>query len=321
MHSTVFNPISPSFAGVATFQNIPFQADLEGMDYAVIGVPYDCSSVMRAESRFGPTSVRAEAFDKNELGWSVDSQVYASGSFLGTDYGEVPIKFGYLEPSLQIIEEFTANIVQKGVICLAIGGGQICTLAELRAVHKKYGKVALVHFDAGRDVRSFGTEYDDETAIRKSIEEGLVDPSHSVQLGIRGGYYSRQERDYGKELGLEVLTASQMHEMNRKDVIAAIKNKTGSLPCFISIDLSFLDPAFAPGVTNPVSGGMASIDIRQIVRDIFLSLDIKAADIVGLTPAYDPGHITAQLVHGLMCEMVCALAKRKENLKGGRADA
>lgn len=320
MYVAVFNSLCPNFAGIDTFHNIPFQADLEGIDYAVMGIPYDCGSIMRAEARLGPGSVRVESFDKNELGWSTDCQVYAGGSFRGTDYGEVPIKFGYLEPSLRIIEEFTSNIVKKGVTCIAMGGGQICTLAEVRAVSRQYGKLALIHFSASRCVRDFGAEYDDETVVRKMVEEGLVDCAHSIQLGIRGGYYSKSERDYGKELGIEVIPAFQLHEMEREDVINAIKNKSDGIPVFVSIDLNCLDPAFAPGVTNPISGGAASVDIRQIIRDIFIHLDIKAADIVGMTPAYDPGHLSAQLVHGIMVEMVCSLAKRKQNQKRGKAD-
>lgn len=317
MNSSVFNPLCPNFAGIDTFHNIPFQADLAGMDYAVIGIPYDCGSVMRAEARLGPGSVRVDSFDKNELGWSTDCQVYAGGSFRGTDYGEVPVKFGYLQPSLRIIEEFTAKITDQGVTCIAIGGGQICTLAEVRAVSRRYGRLALVHFGAGRSVRDFGTEYDDETAVRRMIEEGLVDCSHSIQLGARGGYHSKAEMDYGKDLGMEVIPAFRLHEMNRSNVMDMVKQKVGKIPCFVSIDLNVLDPAFAPGVTSPVSGGASSTDIRQIVRDIFIHLDIKAADIVGMTPAYDPGHISAQLVHGIICEMVCSLAKRRQELKGG----
>lgn len=321
MCAFMFNSWCPNFAGIDTFHNIPFQAGLEGMDYAVMGIPYDCGSVMRADARLGPGSVRLESFDKNQLGWSTDCQVYGGSDFFGTDYGEVPVKFGYLEPSLRIIEEFTSNIVKKGVTSIAIGGGQICTLAEVRAVSRQYGRLALIHFGAGRSVRDFGTEYDDETAVRKMVEEGLVDCSHSIQLGIRGGYRSKAEKDFGISLGMEVIPAFRFHGMKRADVIAAIKNKAGSLPCFVSIDLNFLDPAFAPGVTDPVSGGAASIDIRQIVRDIFVHLDIKATDVVGMTPAYDPGHLSAQLVHGIMVEMVCSLARRRQDQEGGATGA
>lgn len=320
MRQDLFNKNCPSYAGIATFQNVPFQADLTGRDYAVIGIPYDCASVMRADARFGPNDMRSEPSFKQGLGWSTDLCVQVNETYIGTDYGEAPIKFGYLKPSLRIAEEFTANIVNQGVMCIAVGGGQIITLAELRAVHKKYGKVALIHFDSNRDVRNFGMEYDDGTAIRKVIEEQLIDTEHSIQLGIRGGYYNREECDYAKQLGMKVLTAAQMHEMSRTEIMQTIKDQVGDLPCFVSIDMSFVDPAFAPGVTTPVSGGFASVDIRQIMRYIGVNLDVKAMDIVDFTPSYDPGHITAQLVESIMRDSVAAFAKRKAILNGGEAD-
>lgn len=321
MKQALFNKNCPYYAGIATFQNIPFQADLTGMDYAVIGIPYDCSSVMRADARFGPNDMRSEASFKSGLSWCPDLEIQVNENFVGTDYGEAPIKFGYLTPSLRITEEFTANIVDKGIKCVAVGGGQIITLAELRAVKKKYGKVALIHFDSNRDVRNFGMEYDDGTAIRKIIEEDLIDTEHSIQLGIRGGYYSKEECDYGKNLGIKVLTAAQMHEMSRTEIMEAIKEKVGDMPCFVSIDMSFLDPVCAPGVTTPVSGGFASVDIRQIMRYIGVNLDVKAMDIVDFTPSYDPGHITAQLVESIMRDSIAAFAKRKVNLNGGKTNA
>lgn len=321
MKQTLFNENCPSYAGVSTFQNIPFQAELDGMDYAVVGIPYDCSSVMRADARFGPNDMRSEPSFKSGIGWSSDLQIQVGDDFCGTDLGEAPIKFGYLTPSLRIAEEYTAKIINKGAISIAVGGGQIITLAELRAVKKKYGKVALVHFDSNRDVRNFGAEYDDATAIRKVIEEELIDPAHSIQLGIRGGYYSKEECDYAKDLGMKVLTASQMHEMTRSEIMSVIAETVGDMPCFISVDMSFVDPAFAPGVTTPVSGGFASVDIRQIIRYIGVELDVKAMDVVDFTPSYDPGHITAQLVESIMRDSVAAFAKRKANKNGGKNNA
>ena len=121
MKQTLFNENCPSYAGISTFQNIPFQAELDGMDYAVVGIPYDCSSVMRADARFGPNDMRSEPSFKSGIGWSSDLQIQVGDDFCGTDLGEAPIKFGYLAPSLRIAEEYTAKIINKGAISIAVG--------------------------------------------------------------------------------------------------------------------------------------------------------------------------------------------------------
>lgn len=302
----------PVFSGLHTFHNIPFQADLDEMDYAVTGVPFDTGAVNRCGARFGPMAVRAFASYSNGFGWNTNLNVYGEDA-KGTDLGEIAVKNGYTEPSLAAIEKGLGAIYDTDTIAIVIGGGQVITLPELRALNKKYGKVSLIHFSNDRSVTEHGDHTDDGNMLLKAVSEDLIDLEHSVQLGIRGGYSSREERNIFRDKGLTVMEAYDMHKMSLASIIDTIESKVGSSKCVISLDLGFLDPTNAPGVDNPKMGGFTTYDIRTILREIIQHVDMRSFDLVNLTYMFDAGEISSQACDGILTDVVCALAKRKQN--------
>lgn len=302
----------PRFCGVHTFHNVPFQKDLDKVDYAVVGIPFDTAAVNRCGSRFAPTMVRAEASFSNGMGWNTNLNVYAEGAE-GTDYAEIDTEFGYTKPTMRMAVEALTTFYKSKTIPLVLGGGQICTLAELRAINKVYGKVALVHFTNDRSVTEHGDFIDDGNMLLQAEKENLIDLPHSIQLGVRGGYNNKAESTLFLEEGMTLLTAAAMHQMSLDEICDTIQKQVGDTPCILSLDMGFLDPAHAPGVDNPKAGGFTTYDIRTILRTIFVSLSVKSFDIVNLVPMFDSGELTTQAADGILTDVVSAIAKKKEN--------
>ena len=305
----------PSYAAVSTIFNLPFcYENMEELDYAIVGFPFEGGSVGRAETRYAPAVIRNHTSFKGELGYTDILKVDGTKLLKGTDLGEAPISFGYKKPSLQVIYETSKRIAESDTALIGLGGGQLVTLGELRGLKEVYGPVSLVHFDAEREVVDYEELYDDSTVIRRAVEEGLIAPSSSVQLGIRGGYNTKQECTYGKDMGITVLTASAMHEMSENEIIDRVKGIVGNSPCFISLNMNFLDPAYAPGVETPVVGGFSTHYLCKILRS--LSCDVRSVgfDLVGLSSAYDAGQLAAQAAGAIVKDYLFGLAKKKQDL-------
>ncbi len=305
------NDNMPAFCGIHTFHSIPFQDDLKEMDYAVIGIPFDTTAVNRCGSRFAPTYVRTDASFSNHFGYNTILEVIAD-TVSGTDLGEISVANGYTEPSLAAIENGMEQIYKNETLSLAIGGGQICTLAELRAANKTYGPLALVHLSADRCITPCDDITDGNT-ISTAAKEGLFDPAKSVQLGMRGGFNSKEEADYLKDKGMKVISASTIHTQPLQETISEIVKQVGDAPCMISLDMSFLDPACAPGVDLPKGGGFSTYETRKMIRELVLALDVKALDIVNIVPMFDSAQLTTQAADGILCDAISACAKKKMN--------
>ena len=286
--------------------------NLSKVDYAVYGMPFEEGSINRGGTRNAPASIREDYSPIDKMGYSDIFHVNVPSYLTGTDMGDVDIDFGYKKSSLDEIEKFVKSVIDYDILPIGIGGGQLSTLAELRAVKEKYGPVALVHLDSSRDCRDCEEKYDDSTFFIRAIEEKLIIPENSIQLGIRGGYESKSECDYGKDLGVKVLTAAQMHKMTASDVVNDILQVVKDSACFITYDMSFLDPIYAPAVTTPVVGGFSTRYLNKILRGIAKELNTVAFDIVDLSASYDPMNITSQAAVSNINEFLVGLAKRKQ---------
>lgn len=313
MYKTFYEEGVPSFSAICTMYNLPFQGDLEEVDFAIEGFPFESASVNRAETRYAPSAIRNHVSFKGGLGYSEVLDVDADDYLKGTDLGEASILFGYKEPSLKVIYENTLKVISKKTLLLGMGGGQLVTLAELRAYKEQYGPVALIHFAAERSCRDYEEKYDDSTVVIRAVEEGLIDPAASIQLGIRGGYASKEECAFAKDLGMKVLTASNMYDMTEEEIVDCIKKTVGDKPCFLSLDLNFLDPVYAPGVETPVVGGFSTHYLAKILRFVAMGAKVVGMDVVNMTPAYDTGHVAAQASSSLIKSFLMGLAKKKQN--------
>lgn len=302
---------SPRFCNMGTFMRMQKVDSAEGLDFAIAGAPFDTASSFRSGSRFGPNAIRnISAMMKPN---NVIMQVNIMDGLKGGDIGDFNVTPGYIHPTYQAIEEGVANILKENACPIVLGGDHSITLAELRAVAKKYGPVALVHFDSHSDLcdEVFGQKYNHGTPFRRALEENLMDASHSIQVGMRGSLYDPDEHKMAAELGMKLIPAHKVREMGLETLIKTILERVGDKPCFLTFDIDFVDPAYAPGTGTPEVGGFTSLEALDLVRKI-KDLNFVGFDLVEVLPAYDHGEITAYLAANIVFEYLSILAVKKK---------
>lgn len=306
---------SPRFVNMGTFMRMDRITDLKGLDFAIVGIPFDTASSFRTGSRFGPSSIRnISAMIKPN---NVILETNILEELKGGDYGDINIVPGYIQPSYARIEEYLSEVVEAGVIPISLGGDHSITLAELRAVAKEHGPVSLIHFDSHADINKevFGEKYNHGTPFRRAIEENLIEPSKSIQIGMRGSLYDPDEHKWAEDLGLKVIAAHKMREMGLKETIKQIIERVGDNKVFLTFDIDFVDPAYAPATGTPEVGGFTSVETLDLIRDL-KDLNFVGFDIVEVAPPYDnAGEITSLLAANIVFEFLSGLASQKKNSK------
>ncbi|MDQ7844723.1 MAG: agmatinase [Armatimonadota bacterium] len=309
---------SPRFVGVRTFARLPYVRDLAGVDVAVIGVPFDTGATFRVGCRFGPAAIREASVMLRPYNPYLEIQVFDYVS--AVDYGDLPVVPGYIEASYERIVAGLEPVLAAGVVPILLGGDHSITLAHLRAVVRRHGPVALVHIDAHGDIwdEYWGQRYTHGTPFRRAVEEGLLDVGRSIQVGMRGPLYSPQDLQLARDLGFEVISGRELRRRGTTPVGEAIRARVGSRPAFLSFDVDFVDPAFAPGTGTPEVGGPTSAEALDLARGL-VGVNLVAADVVEVLPAYDgPGQVTALLAANVVYELMSVVAC---NRRAARAQA
>jgi agmatinase len=282
----------PRFAGIRTFMRAPHVTDLTGVDAAVYGIPFDTATSYRTGPRFGPEAIRSASALLRPYNPALAVEVT---SLSIVDYGDVPVSPGDTERTYAQVEEALAPLVDAGVFPLALGGDHAVTLAELRALARKHGPLALVQLDSHGDVWEsyFGQRYFHGTTFKRAVEEGLIDPHASVQAGMRGSLYGPGDIDEAKEMGFTVLTTDELRALGPVAYGDLVRERAGARPLFVTFDVDFLDPAFAPGTGTPEAGGFSTAEALAFVRNL-RGVELVGADVVEVSPPYDsPGAVTA----------------------------
>lgn len=306
---------SPRFCNMGTFMRMQKVTTAENLDFVIAGAPFDTASSFRSGARFGPNAIRniSSMMKPNNVMMQVNIMENLNGGDMG-DFNVIP---GYIHPTYDAIESGVTEILKENAYPIILGGDHSITLAELRAVAKKYGPVALVHFDSHSDLcdEVFGQKYNHGTPFRRALEEGLIDPAHSIQIGMRGSLYDPNEHKMAAELGMELIPAYKIHEIGIQELIREIYKRVGNTPCFLTLDIDFVDPAYAPGTGTPEVGGFTSHETLTIIRAL-KDLNFIGFDVVEVLPAYDAGEITSYLAANIVFEYLSILAyKKKKNLK------
>lgn len=303
---------SPRFSGIKTFMRLPHSRDLDDVDFAVIGIPFDTGCSFATGSRFGPQSIREASSILKPYNPVIDVNVFETCS--GIDYGDFTIVPGYIEDSYDRIEKEMDVLVENNVVPVCLGGDHSITLPELRALAKKYGPMALVHFDSHSDTGDlfFGQPYNHGTTFRRAIEENLIIPDKSLQIGLRGPLYSSDQFDYAKSHGMQIFTNWDIREQGFAAIIDAIKVKTKDVPVFVTFDIDFLDAAYAPGTGTPEICGFNTFEAQLLVLKGLSEANIIGCDLVEVLPAADsPGMITSYAAAGIVFDLISLVAKRK----------
>jgi agmatinase len=301
---------SPRFSGIRTFARLPYVTETAGVDATVLGIPFDTGVSFRAGARFGPAAIRDASILLRPYNAAVGVDVF--GTLSVTDGGDLPVVPGYIDDSYLRISEGLLPVLQAGVIPICLGGDHSITLAQLRAVASCYGPVGLAHFDSHSDTWDayFGRKYNHGTVFRRAVEEGLLAPARCIQVGMRGPVYGAGDYEDARQLGLTLLPNEQMRRSSMAEVAARVLAQIGDGPTFLTFDIDFIDPAYAPGTGTPEVGGVASWEALQLLRGL-RGGNFVAFDVVEVLPAYDQGQITALLAATLVFEMLTLVAARR----------
>jgi len=303
---------SPRFCGLTSFMRLPHLRTTTDVDAAIIGIPFDTATTFRVGSRFAPGEVRNMSRLLRPFNPAQGIEIFEHCS--AVDYGDVDVVPGYIEKTYMKIVETMQPVFSAGVIPIAVGGDHSITLGELRAASGRYEKLALIQFDSHCDVWDdyFGEKYNHGTPFRRASEEGLVAPESSIQLGIRGPLYSAMDLDAARALGFEVIPEREMAKLSIADVVSRIRERVKDRPTFLTFDIDFVDPAYAPGTGTPEVGGPSSREALEIVRGL-AGLNLVGFDLVEVIPQYDSGQITSLLAANILYEFLSLVAKNKES--------
>lgn len=316
MTDTFFHPVSgfdlPRFAGVPTFMRLPHvnmdNPRFGDVQIGIIGTPWDGGTTNRPGPRHGPRQLR----DMSTMirAQNAATEVRPFELVNCADLGDVAPNPAGLEDSMERITAFYDKVIAAGIVPLTAGGDHLCSLPVLRSVAKA-GPVGMIHFDSHTDLfNSYfgGTMFTHGTPFRRAVEEGLLDPKKVVQIGIRGTAYDFEDRDFAKAVGITIITIEEFHARGVEDIMVQAKEIAGSGPTYVSYDIDFVDPAYAPGTGTPEVGGPNSFQAMQVAR-LLDGVNIVGADLVEVSPPFDATGNTAYLGVSIMFEMLCNMAK------------
>lgn len=303
--------VTPPFAGIATFGRQPHTRDLQSVDVAVVGVPYDGATSYRSGTRFGPRAIREQSL----LLWGYNNalQVAPFDRLKVIDYGDVDVVPVDVAETHAAVEREVGNLLSAGCRVVTLGGDHSIALPLLRAHQRKYGPLAVVHFDAHPDTwdEEFpGRKVSHGTPFKRAVEEGLMDLSAYVQIGIRGPTPAAHDYDDSRRLGARMITLEEALSLGADGVIAEVRRLVGERPFYLTFDIDAVDPAFAPGTGTPEVGGFSSREALQMVRGL-RGLNLVGCDLVEVSPPFDAQGITAILAANLAFEFLSLMALGK----------
>ena len=303
--------VIPRYAGIATLMRLPYteltDPRIHEVDIGLIGVPWDGGTTNRPGARHGPRQVR-------DISTMVRNINRASGinpfSLCAcADLGDTPVNPIDLVDSLNRIASFYDQVVKASIAPLSVGGDHLVTLPIMRALAKD-GPIGMVHFDAHTDTwdRYFGDcKYTHGTPFRRAIEEGLLDPKRTVQIGIRGALYSDADNDWGARQGIRIIDIDEFQSMGVENVIKEARRVVGDGQTYVSFDVDALDPVYAPGTGTPEIGGLTTLQAQHLIRGL-RGLNLIGGDVVEVSPPFDTSGNTALVAATLLFEILCVLA-------------
>ncbi len=297
-------------SGPRTFMRLPWvddPLDAPGrIDVAVVGVPTDSAVSYRSGARFGPEAIRAASVLLRDVNPETGIDVTQVLSMV--DAGDAPVVPGYHELTLERLEAYLTPLYRAGIVPLLLGGDHSLVMAEMRAVAAVHGPVAVIHFDAHGDVLDdyYGVKHFHGTMFRRAVEEGVVDPSRSVQVGMRGSVHP-DDVGAGTALGYDVVRWSELAEMSPADLGRRVRERVGDSPVLVSFDIDFIDPAYAPGTGTPEVGGPSSYQTLQYLRALG-PLRYVGLDIVEVAPPYDHADVTSHAAAVVAFELLGQVA-------------
>jgi guanidinopropionase len=311
-----FQPVSalemPRFAGMPSFMRLPHltmeSQEISRVDMGLVGVPWDAGTTNRPGPRHGPRQLRDLSTMIRALNpvTGINPFELVNCADLG-DVGPNPID---LQDSLDRIATFYAELKQRQITPMTAGGDHLVSLPVLRGLAADQ-PLAMIHFDSHTDLFDSyfgGFKYTHGTPFRRAIEEGLLDPKHVVQIGIRGTAYNYDDIEWGESQGVRIIRIEELFDRGITAVMDEARKIVGDWPTYCSFDIDFVDPTYAPGTGTPEIGGPNAFQAQQVIRAL-RGVDLVGADLVEVSPPFDPSGGTAWLGVSLKFELMCVLAE------------
>ena len=303
-------PTDAMYVGELSFARRRTTRDLDGVDIAVVGIPFDLGTTNRPGARLGPRAIREQSSQVAAYPWGLwpwDFNVFERCEVI--DYSDIASSPGYADRMIDAVTSEVGSILDAGVSVVSLGGDHMVAFPLLRAHHARHGPLSLVHFDAHSDTWSDGDDLNHGTVFHLAVRDGLVDPAHSVQVGLR----TPNPDDHG----FTIVDAEQLRVQGTDAVIAMIREVVGARPAYLTLDMDFLDPAYAPGTGTPVIGGPTTAEARSLLHGL-AGMRIVGGDVVEVSPPYDgAGQITALAAATLAHDLLHLVALGRDS---GRAE-
>ncbi|GGJ00133.1 agmatinase [Alicyclobacillus cellulosilyticus] len=305
----------PRFEGIRTFMRLPYEPAPVACDAVILGAPFDTAASFRSGARFGPEAIRRISSLLRPA--NVHHRVRPLDWLRVVDGGDAMVIPGNTSRSHDLIEAAVSGWVSQGAVPITLGGDHSIALAELRALAKHHGPLSLIHFDAHGDTwdEYWGERYTHGTPFRRAVEEGLLDPARSTQIGIRGTVYDPDDIEEGRRLGFAVWTIDEVRQRGLDGVMTAARERAGRAKVFVSFDIDCLDPAYAPGTGTPEIGGFTTHEALALVHGL-KGLHLVGFDVVEVLPALDVAEITALAAATMVFEFLSLLAAAKRDAAG-----
>ena len=299
--------VRPRYTGLATFMRVPYREEPAGIDIGLIGVPFDGGVTNRTGARHGPREIRNQSSLMRKINQATRISPYdiCEVADLGDAWVQSPF---HLESSLDEIAEFFRKVHAAGVVPISAGGDHSVTLPIFRAIASER-PVGMVHFDAHCDTGDdyLGSKFHHGAPFRRAVEEGLLDPKRTIQIGIRGSLNDPDVWKFSHDSGMRVIYMEELYDMGVKAVIAEARRVVGDGPTYISFDVDGLDPVYAPGTGTPEVGGFTTLEAQMMIRGL-QGLNLIGGDVVEVAPPFDVSGNTALVGATMMFEILCVVA-------------
>ena len=301
----------PRFAGIATFMRLPHIPlnKARDLDIGFVGVPFDGGTTNRPGPRHGPRQMRDMSAFIRKVNPATRIEPYDLVNV--ADLGDCPVNPADVKNSLRRIERYFSRLVAKGIRPISAGGDHLVSYPILKALGKER-PLGMVHFDAHTDLFEGyfgGFKLTHGTPFRRAIEDGVLDPKRVVQIGIRGSMYDYDDRDYAAKVGVRIIDIEEFARLGVDATMKIAREVVGAGPTYVSFDIDGLDPAYAPGTGTPEIGGFTNREAMFMLRHLD-GLDIVGADVVEVSPPFDPSGLTALNGVNLMWELLCVMARK-----------
>jgi guanidinopropionase len=302
--------VVPRFGGIATFMRLPHVSldEAKDIDIGLVGVPWDGGTTNRPGPRHAPRQMRDQSSMVRPMHPTTRVVPYELANI--ADLGDCPVNPASVDDALLRVESYFKKLVGKGIRPLSAGGDHLCSLPILRALGEKK-PVGMIHFDAHTDLYDSyfgGFKFTHGTPFRRAIEEGVLDPKRTIQIGLRGTMYDADDFAYGEKLGVRLMRIEEAMELGPQKVMEIARGVVGASETYVSFDIDALDPVYAPGTGTPEVGGFTTFQAQQMLRGL-RGLNLVGADVVEVSPPFDASGMTAYAGVVLMFEIMCSMAE------------